>query len=504
MQFRSILAAAGLVLAAFICRATPLAYNASDIWWDPNESGWGLNVIHQGDTLFATLFVYGSDGSPRWYSASSLVAATTVSSHDRPLVFSGPLHESTGPALGTAFDPARVTRRQVGTMTFQMFNALFARLTYSVDGVQVTRDLQRYTFRVHNGSGTYVGFQVQPADGVRAAVSDAMTITINQGDSSFALTTSGSRSGTCNYLGSPAPYGQLVDVPGHLNCADGRDTPFKLMELDWTRGGFTARMTGNLITAPFQGRFVGARAYQGAVRGDGWRTDLWWVPSESGWGVNIIEQGDVLFTTFFVYDANGRAKWYSASLFYAGNSPNVDASGRYTGTVYESSGPYFGGSTFNPNLVTRRAVGTATLEVIGNRTGWLDYSINGVTERKTVDRFTFRTNDPSGTYVGHLFPLSNDRGVPTGVTEFDISTSGGAVTIATRSNGGNCTFTAPASPGRQYGQHLLLVGNFTCTNGRSGTFFIDDLNVSYSGFTALYTIDGYPVGSMAAARSGTF
>ena len=33
--------------------------------------------------------------------------------------------------------------------------------------------------------------------------------------------------------------------------------------------------------------------------------DLWWVPAESGWGINISQQGDVMFATWFIYGANG-------------------------------------------------------------------------------------------------------------------------------------------------------------------------------------------------------
>jgi hypothetical protein len=395
MQWR-FLAAAAFALAACVARATPITYNASDIWWIPGESGWGLNLIHQGDTLFGTLFVYAADGSPHWYSASSLVTPGGVTRHDQSLVFNGTLHESTGPALGTPFDASRVVRRQVGTMRFEMFNALYARVAYSVDGVEVVKDVQRYSFREADVSGTYVGHQVQPAQDGRPAVTDPMSITIQQQGHSFVMTTSGSMSGTCTYMGSLAPYGQLFDVPGSYTCADGRNGGFKLMEFDFTRYGFTARMAGNLIDVPFQGRFVAARTFQGGVRGAGWRTDLWWIPAESGWGVNVIEEGDTLFATFFVYDANGRAKWYSASLFFSGNSPNLDGSGRYTGTVYESTGAFFGANAFDPNAVVRRPVGTATFEVIGNRTAWLDYSINGITERMVLDRYTFRMNDPSG------------------------------------------------------------------------------------------------------------
>ena len=49
--------------------ATPHFHDANDLWISPFESGWGINIFHQGDTLFASLFVYGQDGKARWYTA---------------------------------------------------------------------------------------------------------------------------------------------------------------------------------------------------------------------------------------------------------------------------------------------------------------------------------------------------------------------------------------------------------------------------------------------------
>ena len=42
--------------------ATPFSVDASDLWYNPAESGWGVNLAQQGDTAFLTLYVYGSDG----------------------------------------------------------------------------------------------------------------------------------------------------------------------------------------------------------------------------------------------------------------------------------------------------------------------------------------------------------------------------------------------------------------------------------------------------------
>jgi hypothetical protein len=82
--------------------ATYQRRNATDLWIDPAESGWGLNIFHQGDTLFASLFVYGADGQPKWYTGSALTAARRVH---------GGLVEASGPWFGGAFDPRRSRAR---------------------------------------------------------------------------------------------------------------------------------------------------------------------------------------------------------------------------------------------------------------------------------------------------------------------------------------------------------------------------------------------------------
>ena len=69
--------------------------------------------------------------------------------------FSGPLYESTGPGFATAFNPAAVTRRQVGTMQFEILGIADGRLTYSVDGIVVTKNVTRLTMKPDNPSGTF-------------------------------------------------------------------------------------------------------------------------------------------------------------------------------------------------------------------------------------------------------------------------------------------------------------------------------------------------------------
>jgi serine protease len=109
-----------------------VATSFQDIWWATpagSESGWGINLNHQGDTIFATWFTYDVDGTPMW-----LVATATPSG---PGAYSGVLYRTTGPAFSAVpFDPARVGKTAVGTATFTFANGNDATFAYSVDTVR--------------------------------------------------------------------------------------------------------------------------------------------------------------------------------------------------------------------------------------------------------------------------------------------------------------------------------------------------------------------------------
>ena len=87
-------------------------------------------------------------------------------------------------------------------------------------------------------------------------------------------------------------------------------------------------------------------------------TDMWWNPAESGWGMSI-HQGptNLLFAVWFVYDASGKPVWYTLE---PGQWTTAGFNSTYAGTVYKTSGPYFG-ATFDPSMVRQSQAGTATL-----------------------------------------------------------------------------------------------------------------------------------------------
>ena len=115
-------------------------------------------------------------------------------------------------------------------------------------------------------------------------------------------------------------------------------------------------------------------------------SDLWWSPGESGWALLVKQSGDKLFAVWVVYDASGRPTWYSLQ---PGNWRR-DSEGRlrYTGTVYRTTGPYWG-TAFNSSAVTVAAVGTADFVPSGSSRAQFIYTIEGVSGSKSVERMRF-------------------------------------------------------------------------------------------------------------------
>ena len=128
--------------------------NFSDQWWIENESGWGASVLQQSDVLFIDLFVYGPDGKPTWFTAAAFLQGNAPAGH---LLFTGDLYSTTGPYFGGTFNPGAVGYAKVGTLTFDADTVNTARLSYSVNGVPVVKDVTRQTWRNENLGGSYYG-----------------------------------------------------------------------------------------------------------------------------------------------------------------------------------------------------------------------------------------------------------------------------------------------------------------------------------------------------------
>ena len=252
--------------------------NYEGLWWRSpagSESGWGINLAHQNDVIFATWFTYDATGKAWWLS---MTANATTSN-----IYSGTLYQTHGPAFSAVpFSPAAVTATPVGTGTLTFSDNSNGSFSYTVNGIQQTKPITRQVF-------------------------------------------------------GPLP-----------SCTFGSATPL-----------------------------AQATNYQ----------DLWWAApagAESGWGVNLTQQGDTIFATWFTYDTDGSPLWLSATT-------NKSSAGVFTGTLYRTTGPAFNALPFSPSQVVATPVGTLTLSFASGDTATFAYVVNGVSQSKTITRQVFRT-----------------------------------------------------------------------------------------------------------------
>jgi len=253
--------------------------NYEGLWWDEadSESGWGLNLAHQGNVIFATWFTYDLTGKGWWLSmTANLTSATTTTN-----VYTGTLLQSTGPAFDSVpFNPALVRSVAVGTGKLTFSDADNGTFAYTVNGITQTKPIARLVF-------------------------------------------------------GPLPtctFGILADLTQAFNYQD-----------TW-------------VAAP--------------------------AGSESGWGINLTQQGDIIFATWFTYAHDRSPLWLVAT------APKTGA-GVYAGTLYQTTGPPFNSVPFDPSRVVLTAVGTATFTFTDGNNGSFEYTVNGETQTKAITRQVF-------------------------------------------------------------------------------------------------------------------
>lgn len=115
-------------------------------------------------------------------------------------------------------------------------------------------------------------------------------------------------------------------------------------------------------------------------------TDLWWDSNQPGWGMNIMVKNDQFFATWFVYDAAGRAAWYT---FQGGNWVGNQC---YGGPIQKVSGPPWGGilglSGGLSSVVVSQA-GTGIICYSSYNSAGISYTVEGMTQNKMMSRQPF-------------------------------------------------------------------------------------------------------------------
>ena len=195
------------------------------LWFNPNESGWGLILTQQGPNIFAALFSYGSDGKATWWVASNVVDTGQPVNLLVGEAFAGTLYATTGPYLGAA-DHTALTATSVGTLRVAYVGGTdLLSLSYTVNGTTVEKTLTRQTWSSNANllSGAYTGGLFPSASacgssGIFATRPTTLNVTPGATPSSLLITWGTGIDTLCQVDASYTQAGQLGSLSGLVQC----------------------------------------------------------------------------------------------------------------------------------------------------------------------------------------------------------------------------------------------------------------------------------------------
>ena len=108
--------------------------------------------------------------------------------------------------------------------------------------------------------------------------------------------------------------------------------------------------------------------------------DLWWATSlEDGWGMNIAQQGRVLFPVWYTYDTDGKAMFFAVP----GGTWNGNV---FTGDIYSTTSSPWLGVPYDAARFKASKVGTMTLTFMDQANAIMSYTVNGIAQTKRIVR----------------------------------------------------------------------------------------------------------------------
>jgi hypothetical protein len=124
-----------------------LTNNYQDLWWAApagSEAGWGINLAHEGDTIFATWYTYDHDRSPMWLVTTATKSGLSSYTGDLTRLTHGPPFNAVPfPPLGSL---GGAQGSVVGTASFAFFDGNSGTFSYTIGGVAQTKNITREVF----------------------------------------------------------------------------------------------------------------------------------------------------------------------------------------------------------------------------------------------------------------------------------------------------------------------------------------------------------------------
>ena len=241
---------AAVLLAALALPATATTFSPdySDIWYTQGEDGHGVYIAQQGNSLFATIFVYGGDTLPRWYFGSDVRGTSQTQ-------FSGTFFRTQGTSFNAPWNPGQLQVIAVGQITFNFSSPTSGTMTYTIDGILVTKNISRLTNVPNNLSGIYLGGLVASAAQCSSStingifVADRLTVTHSPpGNPTFRVDFNpGSGNVSCTFTGTLVQTGSMGSITnGQWSCSGAANNAgtFTMTEIKANTNGITSKFTG--------------------------------------------------------------------------------------------------------------------------------------------------------------------------------------------------------------------------------------------------------------------
>ena len=236
--------------------------NNSDIYNATNESGWAIELVQQADVIFATIYTYDANMNPIFYSATLFAAGTGASGN---AIWTGDLIVSNGPWFGGAFDESKVGRRPVGVMNYVPQDITGGTVSFTVDGVVVTKQISRVLLKLDSYAGIYQGTYKLNASGCSNPSDNGpffinAVFTVTQGTNALTVVTSEPDGNSCTYPGDYVQFGQFGDSRGSFTCTNGINGMNRFCEMNVTPTDFRGRISGtDNLGCTLTGSFAGIR-----------------------------------------------------------------------------------------------------------------------------------------------------------------------------------------------------------------------------------------------------
>lgn len=108
------------------------------LWWNANESGWGLTVTQQYSIIFVAMYTYDTANNPIWYVITNCPVVAGGCTGDIYKV-------KGGSTLTTSWAP-NLALTKVGSGTLAFSDANSATMNFTIDGVAGSKAITRQVF----------------------------------------------------------------------------------------------------------------------------------------------------------------------------------------------------------------------------------------------------------------------------------------------------------------------------------------------------------------------